>query len=473
MILFVRDDEAVIALRTTARQHKMGVERSEFAQHDLFLAQQPVPGVEGLQLVLLAGRHDVAVVDRLAQAAAHVNHVARAVGRSVGVEIAAIAQSLCNADALQRHQVGCHVALVYGEDAHVVGVAQFLVRFLKDPVVARRRLADHLGTVGDQQFGCWPSRAGQHVLREHEDFIARTLDDDIQIALDHHRCRFQRLAADRDRHHSRSNTCRQRHLHRRLSLLILDILRNLELERHIGIDQCDVELFQAAGQVHLAEIGLHVDLVGPHIHRVDVARRQLQLGNFIAAEDPFCHQRQALRRQPLNRLTRRVLHGSPIEFPVFLQSLRQLVQLVFQRGGHHELTAGGEVGTGVLGNQLAPVVDGFLPLLLLVVHFPVAEQDLRIAGIERIFGDELAEQLPRRSDLLRRPRFDRHVELGVDDLRLHVAPRFVGRVLRQILAPRGQRFGKLLLQLVTTAQQVTRGGDLQDVPDSGCLPAAA
>ena len=53
-----------------------------------------------------------------------------------------------------------------------------------------------------------------------------------------------------------------------------------------------------------------------------------------------------------------------------------------------------------------------------------------------------------------------HQVLGVDDLPLHVAPRLVGRMLRQVLAPRGQRLGELLLQLIAAAQQVAGVGNL-------------
>ena len=70
----------------------------------------------------------------------------------------------------------------------------------------------------------------------------------------------------------------------------------------------------------------------------------------------------------------------------------------------------------------------------------------------------MAEELLGRVVVLRLRLLKCHQVFGVDDLPLHVAPLLVGRVLREVIPPCGQGFGVLLLQLVTTAQQVSRVG---------------
>ena len=154
------------------------------------------------------------------------------------------------------------MAVGHGEDAHVAGVLQFLVRLLEHAVRAGGPLGEDLLAVGDQQPDARPGLAGAHVLGKHEHLVARALDDHVQVALDHQRGGFERLAADGDGHHARRGAAGQRHFDRALQLLVLGVLGHLELERLVGIDQRDVEPLDAAGQVHLAEVGLQIDLVG-------------------------------------------------------------------------------------------------------------------------------------------------------------------------------------------------------------------
>ena len=65
-----------------------------------------------------------------------------------------------------------------------------------------RSFADDLAAVGNQQPHAGPRLAGEHVLGEHEDLVARALHDHVQIALDDHRRGLQGLAADGDGHHA-------------------------------------------------------------------------------------------------------------------------------------------------------------------------------------------------------------------------------------------------------------------------------
>ena len=53
---------------------------------------------------------------------------------------------------------------------------------------------------------------------------------------------------------------------------MLGVLGHLELECFVGVDQCDVEPLDASGQVHLAEVRLHIDLGDADGDGLDVAR---------------------------------------------------------------------------------------------------------------------------------------------------------------------------------------------------------
>ena len=82
------------------------------------------------------------------------------------------------------------------QHADVGSFLQFLARLLEHAVGTGRPFGENLLSVGDQQPHARPRFAGAHVFGEHENFVARTFHDQVEIALDQERRGFERLAAD-------------------------------------------------------------------------------------------------------------------------------------------------------------------------------------------------------------------------------------------------------------------------------------
>ena len=72
---------------------------------------------------------------------------------------------------------------------------------------------------------------------------------------------------------------------------------------------------------------VQIDGVGPHLHAVDVAAGELDLGRFVGAEDALRDDRHALGRQAINPPLRLAGEIAPGELAVFLQRLVELRQL--------------------------------------------------------------------------------------------------------------------------------------------------
>ena len=388
VLLVIGDEDAVFALGTGFREDKMRVEAAELAQGRLFFAEQTVPRIEGLERDLLSLGDNVAVVGHAPQAAADVDQVARPVGGPVRVDIAAIGQPLGDADALEADDVGGDVPRAGGEDPHVAGIAELLEGLVKHAVLAGGRLGEDLCGVGDQEPRARPGLAREHVLGKDEHFVARALDDDVQIALDHERRGFECLAADRDGHHAGRGIFGKGHFDGRRCLLILGVSGNREFKGGIRVDQGDVELFHARGQVHLAEVGLHVDLVCPNGHRLDVPRRELDERLLITAENPLGGDRQALGGQPGDRLLGLSYHRPPVQLLVLLERFGEPAEFLFERRGDHVLAAGRLVRLGIFRHQAAPIGDRRIPFLLVVVYLAEGVENRRVALVERVLGQE-------------------------------------------------------------------------------------
>ena len=515
----VPDQDAIFALRAGRRKDEMRVEGAEGAEHNLFLPHQPAAAVEDLERVLLAcldevgitfgllsgdrtgprrhhvvarkgsrglgrrGRRSTERVGRgranggqlrdrrpwtaggrqpghVAEAAPHVDQLAGPIGGTIGVDVALVGEPLGDADPFQADHVRGHVPLGNRKHSNVARFGQLLVCLLEHAVVAGRALGKNLLPVGDQQPRLGPGLAGEHVLGKDEDLVAGTLDDHVQVAPDHQRGGLERLAADRNRHHPRLGVAGKRHFQRTLQFLVLGVVGHLELERLVGVDQGDVELLDPPGQVHLAEVGLQVDLVGADRDGLDVARGQLQHGRLVGAEDPLGRHGEGLGRQPGNGGSGVADLVAPGDLAILFQGLGELAELLLQGGGDHQLPARRPVGVGILRDQPAPVGDGRVPLLLPVAHLAKQVEDFRTMGVQRILGQELGPELLGFVVLLGLVLLVGHQVLGADDLALDRAPRFVRGVFNEVFLPGGEGLGEFLLQLVRHAQEASGIGHL-------------
>ena len=91
------------------------------------------------------------------------------------------------------------------------------------------------------------------------------------------------------------------------------------------------------GQVHLAEVGFQIDLVGADRHALDVPRNELQLGRFIAAEDPLGGHASCVLAVNRAMACWAWPASAPGHLAIFLQGLFQLAELLLQRVGDAEL----------------------------------------------------------------------------------------------------------------------------------------
>ena len=233
------------------------------------------------------------------------------------------------------------------------------------------------------------------------------------------------------------------------------------------MDQCDVEPFHAAGQVHLAEVGLQIDLVDADRHRFDVPRDELELGRFIAAEDSLGGDGHRLGGEPRGGLQGAALRRTPGHFAILFQGLFEFAELLLQRVGDEELGQRGGIRAGVFRDQPPPGCDRVVPLLVghvLLVH---QQQDFGVPRVKRILGQEFGEELVGFRILLGHELVGRHEVLGIDDLPLHAAPILVGRILGQEIAPSGQGLGVVLLRLIGQAQHVLGVGQFLAVAAMG------
>ena len=91
----------------------------------------------------------------------------------------------------------------------------------------------------------------------------------------------------------------------------------------------------------------------------------------------------------------------------------------------------------------------------------ISSRMLGIAVVERILRQELGEQLVGGVVLLGLQLLGGHQVLGVDDLAAaRRSTALCGGILHQVVAPRRERLGILLLQLIAAAQQVSGVGNL-------------
>ena len=457
VFVVVAHEDAILALRSGGGQQEMGVEAAEGAQSDFLLQQVSAAVVEDLDRVLFAFLDGERVAVDLADDAAHVDHLARAIGGPVGIDVSPRRKPLRLADARQADHVRGDVSVDDAEHAHAVGLGQLLEGLVEHAVVAGYPLGEHLLAVGDEQLHAGPRLAAGHVFGKNERLIARAFHDQVQVALDDHRRRLERLAADRDRHHAGAGRIdalgrRQRDLDLVDALLVLLVVGHLELERGVGVDQCDVEPFDAAGQVHLAEIGLQVDRVDVDRDRLDVPRSEFDRRRLAATKDPLGRDRHALGGQSGDALPGRAGRRTPGQLLVFIERLFELAQLRFECPADVQLRGRRLLGLGVLRDQPAPIGDRLVPFLLGEIHLSQLQQDAPIPAVQRVLGQEGGPKLPGAAVVLPFQRVGRLEEFGVDDLALGLAPMMVRRVLAQVVGPGGQGVVELLLQLVRLAQ---------------------
>ena len=209
--------------------------------------------------------------------------------------------------------------------------------------------------------------------------------------------------------------------------------------------------------MHLAEIGLQVELVDAGGDRGDVPRHEFQ--RLVAAEDPLGRHAQGLGGQSglvaAGLAGRRALR----HLAILLQGVFRLVEVVLERPGDQQLGLPRMLVTGIFRDHPPPLADRRFPFLLPMVHRAEQEHDLRTARIQRIPDQELRKQRGGPGIVSRVELVHRHAIFRVDDLLLHGAGGLQGRVLDQVLPPRGDRLGQIALQLVGSPQQAARLGD--------------
>jgi len=460
LVLDVVDQDAIVAGAGGRREQEVRVEGTVVIQCHGGVVDQPIAAVVHVHTVGLAFDDRVRVAGDLADHATDVDHLTGPIRGPVRVDVPLVAQPLRDFQAVQAQDVRRHVAVGHSEDADIIAGLQFLERFLEHAVLVRLAFAEHLGAVGQQDLGLRRRLARPQILGEHEHLVARTLDDDVQVALQQQCRRFQRPAADGHGHHAGLGRRRQRHGDMVLVPLVRLVIGDLVLERLVGIDQRDVQRFDAAGLVHLAEVGFHVHRENPHGDGFDVPRDQLQLRRLVAAEHALGGDGHGLGRQPCDAAFGLCSGPAPVQLAVLDERLVQLAEFLLQRAGDHQLGAGCFLGLGVLGRQLAPLAERGVPFLFGVTHLGEQVQRGSRTRVQRVLGEELGPQLPGGGVILALVAIGRFGVFGVDDLPLHGAPGRVRRVLGQEFLPDGQRLVELALHLVGHAQQIARVRDL-------------
>ena len=263
--------------------------------------------------------------------------------------------------------------------------------------------------------------AGSRVLGESKQLVAGAFDDDVNVADDDHRGRFEFLAGDRDRRHAWAF---DGNVHLVGQAEIFLEAGDVVFPGLVRIDEGDVERLDTRCQVHLPEVVDHVDPV--HFHRdfFDVPRRDSDTGFLVRLEFPLGDDLKLLRREIVNPLLclARVLSR---DLFVRLQRFRQLPELIFACGADCERGARRLLGVRIFFDKLLQVgdrflkqllsfcfrrqwlcedgsvglcrLDFFLPLSDALAGFHVAEQEqnLRRSAIERILVEKRQPQSSR------------------------------------------------------------------------------
>ena len=319
----------------------------------------------------------------------------------------------------------------------------------------RFRFSEHLPAVGNQQPCAGPGLAGAHVLGKHEDFAARALDDQIQVAANRQRGRFEIAAARRDGHHAGLIPLEGR-LDDRLEFLMRAVAGDRELAGLVRVDQADVELLDARRAVHLAEVSLHVDAVRPDRHRLDVPRGQPQAGRLVGAKHALRGQRDVLFGQPGDRMPGIRRLAALFGFSIRIDGLLELAQVLFKRLGDAELAPVGLRRARVFRHQATPSGDRLVEFLFRVEHFAEEKQNLGASVIERVVRQKLREAFPGLRQLPLPVLLDALEVFRIDHRLLDPAPPFVGGMLHEKSAPDGQRLVESRLRLVAAAEQFER-----------------
>ena len=170
------------------------------------------------------------------------------------------------------------------EDSQIRDRLQLLKCLLQNAILTSRYLGENLTAVADQQLDVLGRLARQHVLGKDKQLIARALDDDIDVTDHDHGGSFVGLAADG---HCRDPGTIDWDLNRLVHFAILLIISHCISEAFVGIDQGDIERFDAPGQMQLAEIVGQVNAVQFDRNVLQIPGGHLDDRFFITAEFAF------------------------------------------------------------------------------------------------------------------------------------------------------------------------------------------
>ena len=352
--------DGVVAERRLGGQVELAVHRAELGEGQLLAVQRAAVGIAHQGVHPRAGGEVVGALLHRAHDRAPAHPVAGAVGAAVGRDVPPGGETLGDRKAGEAHAVGGVVPVAHRQHAELGPFRQLLEAAAGDPVLAGLELQEQgrllWARQGEQHAHVLCGNAPRDVLGEDQHLAPRALQDHVDVAADHQGGRPQLVRGDR---HRPDPGALHRQLHLPLEGGVLAVVVDLHLEPLIGRDQVQVELLHPLVGEVLLEVGLEIEGVERHLHRLHVAQVQFHLRRLLAAPGALGEEHQARLRHARQPRPRPVRPAAPRlgAAAVGLDRGLELVQLrlLHQRGA--EEGAGGLLAARVAADDPRPLVD--------------------------------------------------------------------------------------------------------------------
>ena len=253
--------------------------------------------------------------------------------------------------------------------------------------------------------------------------------------------------------------------------MVFAVAVGLDGPRFVGLDERNIEPFDAGDAMHLAEVGLQVDLIQAHLAFLDVAGLEADDRLLVGAEHPLGGQRERLLGQPGHGGGGIRVGALGGELLIELERFLELAELVFQKRAAFQHGGAGFGAFRVFAHQLRPFLngfaiaagDGFLRALgcrgfegFGFVDGPEKKEDARRAFVQRMGAEEGIEALRGEFRLVAGEGIKAQLKLGVDDGILAVRPLGAVRIILDITLPGGDRVLVLFLLVLNLPDPIER-----------------